>query len=289
MTTLIYSTTKVHNLCVCVCVIKRIQTLLVTLIHPFSSPEMENNVQFVVGIFGNAFALFLFLAPAITFKRIIKKRDTEKFSGVPYVMTLLNTLISSWYGLPFVSPHNLLVATVNGAGAAIELFYVLTFLCFAPKKEKLKIFGLVVLALTVFGADVFISIFALEGEKRKLFCGLAATIFSIIMYASPLTIIRLVIKTKSVEFMPFFLSLFVFLAGTSWLVFGILGKDPFVAIPSAFGCGFGAVQLMLYAIYHDNKRGGASESIELKDDDLKNDDKPHQFVEKEIDVGIERV
>ncbi|KAL6515472.1 Bidirectional sugar transporter sweet1 [Orobanche hederae] len=214
---------------------------------------MKNIIHFVIGIFGNAFALFLFLAPLITFKRIVKKRSTEQFSGVPYIMTLLNCLLSAWYGLPFVSPNNLLVSTINGTGAAIESVYVLIYLIFAPKKEKGKIVGLLAAVLAVFGTVAFVSMFALHGNGRKLFCGVAATIFSIIMYGSPLTIIRLVIKTKSVEFMPFFLSLFVFMCGTSWFVFGLLGKDPFVAVPNGFGSGLGAVQLILYAIYRGNK------------------------------------
>ncbi|KAA8538329.1 hypothetical protein F0562_027848 [Nyssa sinensis] len=214
---------------------------------------MGNALHFVFGVFGNATALFLFLAPTITFKRIIANKSTEQFSGVPYVMTLLNCLLSAWYGLPFVSPNNILVSTINGTGAAIESIYVLMFVIFAPKKEKAKILGLFAFVLTVFSAVAFISVFALHGNGRKLFCGLAATIFSIIMYASPLSIMRMVIKTKSVEYMPFFLSLFVFLCGTSWFVYGLLGKDPFIAVPNGFGCGLGAMQLMLYAIYRDKK------------------------------------
>ncbi|XP_027090960.1 bidirectional sugar transporter SWEET1-like [Coffea eugenioides] len=230
---------------------------------------MKEIAHFVFGVFGNASALFLFLAPVITFRRIIIKRSTEQFSGVPYVMTLLNCLLSAWYGLPFVSPHNLPVSTINGTGAAIEIIYVLIFLIFAPKKEKTKIFSILVLVITAFAAVALVSLFVLHGQSRKLFCGLAATIFSITMYASPLTIIRLVIKTKSVEFMPFFLSLFVFLCGTSWFIFGLLGRDPFVAIPNGFGSGLGTVQLILYAIYHDNKGPGKREvsdaSSQLKD------------------------
>ncbi|KAJ4846552.1 Bidirectional sugar transporter sweet1 [Turnera subulata] len=228
---------------------------------------MENVLHFLFGVFGNATALFLFLSPTITFKRILRNKSTEQFSGVPYVMTLLNCLLSAWYGMPFVSKNNILVSTINGTGAAIEISYVLIFILYAPKKEKAKILGLFTFVLTVFAAVAFVSLFALQGNTRKLFCGIAATVFSIIMYASPLSIMRTVIKTKSVEFMPFFLSLFVFLCGTSWFVYGLLGRDPFVTIPNGFGCGLGAMQLILYFIYRDNKGEGkkptSDQSVEM--------------------------
>ncbi|XP_010270426.1 PREDICTED: bidirectional sugar transporter SWEET1-like isoform X2 [Nelumbo nucifera] len=231
--------------------------------------------HFLFGIFGNATALFLFLAPTI-----IKNKSTEKFSGLPYVMTLLNCLLSAWYGLPFVSPHNILVSTINGTGSAIESVYVLIFIIYAPKKEKAKILALLSFVLAVFSAVAVVSLCALHGSSRKLFCGLAATIFSIIMYASPLSIVRMVIKTKSVEFMPFFLSLFVFLCGTSWFIFGLLGRDPFVAVPNGFGCALGTVQLILYAIYRKNKGGAKAD-----DDSMEMGyGKPQQQVEEKKQV-----
>ncbi|XP_059280164.1 bidirectional sugar transporter SWEET1-like isoform X2 [Lycium ferocissimum] len=183
-------------------------------------------------------------------------RSTEQFSGIPYVMTLLNCLLSTWYGLPFVSPNNILVSIINGTGAGLEAFYVLVFLIFAPKKEKAKISGLLFFVLSIFSTVALVSMFALHGNKRKVFCGFAAAIFSIIMYGSPLSIMRLVIKTKSVEYMPFFLSLFVFLCGTSWFVYGLLGKDPFIAVPNGVGGLLGTAQLILYAIYRGNKGKG---------------------------------
>ncbi|KAJ6920184.1 hypothetical protein NC651_013943 [Populus alba x Populus x berolinensis] len=157
------------------------------------------------------------------------------------------------YGLPFVSKNNVLVSTINGAGSAIETIYVLIFIIYAPKKEKARVLGLLTLVMTIFTGVALVSLFALHGNARKLFCGCAAAVFSIIMYGSPLSIMRTVIKTKSVEYMPFFLSLFVFLCGTSWFVYGLLGRDPFVAVPNGVGCGLGALQLILYFIYRNNK------------------------------------
>ncbi|KAJ6306890.1 hypothetical protein OIU76_001802 [Salix suchowensis] len=145
-------------------------------------------LHFLFGVFGNATALFLFLAPTITFKRIIRSKSTEQFSGIPYVMTLLNCLLSAWYGLPFVSKNNILVSTINGAGAVIETIYVVVFIIYAAKKEKGKILGLLTLVLAIFTGVALVSLCALHGNARKLFCGCAAAIFSIIMYGSPLSI-----------------------------------------------------------------------------------------------------
>ncbi|KAL1314945.1 hypothetical protein HN51_041750 [Arachis hypogaea] len=214
---------------------------------------MVNAAHFFFGVIGNASGLFLFLAPTITFKRIIKKKSTEQFSGVPYPMTLLNCLLSTWYGLPFVSPNNILVVIINGTGALIEIVYVIIFITYAPPKERNKTLGLFSFVIAIFAIVVVISLIALHGNIRMVFCGLAAALFSIIMYGSPLSIMKLVIKTKSVEFMPFYLSLFVFICGTSWFIYGLIGRDPYLAVPNGIGSALGTAQLILYFMYRGNK------------------------------------
>jgi solute carrier family 50 protein (sugar transporter) len=88
-----------------------------------------------------------------------------------------------------VSPNNILVSTINGAGAAIEVVYVVVFLVFASsRRTRLQMLGLASAVAAVFAAVALVSLLALRGEGRKLFCGVAATVFSICMYGSPLSI-----------------------------------------------------------------------------------------------------
>ena len=54
--------------------------------------------------------------------------------------------------------------------------------------------------------------------------------YSVMTHACVCALQRLVIKTKSVEYMPFLLSLSVFLCGTSWFIYGLLGLDPFIYV-----------------------------------------------------------
>ncbi|KAL3737237.1 hypothetical protein ACJRO7_026066 [Eucalyptus globulus] len=177
------------------------------------------------GILGNVVGLLLFL-----FKRIIRNRSTEQFSGVSYVVTLLSCSFYTWYGLPFVSSDNLLLLIISAMGVVIELTYVLIFIAYAPKKERAKIMGFSGLALIFFLTFAFASLFALQSKNRKLLCSITLDIFSTIMCASPLSVMMMVIKRESVKFMPFLLSLSSFLCGIFWLAYGLLSRDPFFII-----------------------------------------------------------
>uniref|UniRef100_A0A0D3EL61 Bidirectional sugar transporter SWEET n=1 Tax=Oryza barthii TaxID=65489 RepID=A0A0D3EL61_9ORYZ len=86
---------------------------------------------------------------------------------------------------------------------------------------------------------------------------------SISMYSSPM---KQVITTKSVEFMPFYLSLFSFLSSALWMIYGLLGKDLFIASPNFIGCPMGILQLVLYCIYRKSHK----EAEKLHDIDQEN-------------------
>uniref|UniRef100_A0A6N2KFX7 Bidirectional sugar transporter SWEET n=1 Tax=Salix viminalis TaxID=40686 RepID=A0A6N2KFX7_SALVM len=175
---------------------------------------MGDTLRLAVGIMGNAASLLLFSAPILTFYRVVRKKSTEEFSCVPYIIALLNCLLYTWYGLPVVSYR-------------WENFPVI------------KVAITVIPVILVFCITATISAFALHDHRhRKIFVG------SVALAAS-----KKVIKTKSVEFMPFYLSFFSFLASSIWMAYGLLSHDLFLASPNLVGSPLGIVQLVLYCKY----------------------------------------
>ncbi|GLU17778.1 hypothetical protein SLE2022_341320 [Rubroshorea leprosula] len=201
------------------------------------------------GIAGNIFAFGLFLSPIPTFKRIIRNQSTEQFSGLPYVYALLSCLITMWYGTPFMSYDNAMVMTVNSMGALFQLAYIIVFITYAEKDSKFRMLGLLLAVFGLFAAIVAGSLQIVNGGIRQIVVGLLSCCALISMFASPLFVINLVIRTKSVEFMPFYLSLSTFLMSTSFFLYGVLNDDTFVYVPNGIGTILGIVQLVLYFYY----------------------------------------
>ncbi|KAL3701605.1 hypothetical protein R1sor_019627 [Riccia sorocarpa] len=205
--------------------------------------------KLILGILGNCIAIALFASPLPTFWRIFKKKDTENFSGIPYVATLMNCLLWVLYGLPMVSKDALLVLTINVAGCAFEISYLILFLLYSPKKERRKVSKILVVCTTLYAVLVALSLTVVPKKTRKTEVGSLCVVFGVGMYVSPLSVMRLVIKTRSVQYMPLLLCVFVFLNSTIWTGYGILAKDVFIIIPNALGMLAGVLQLSLHVIY----------------------------------------
>nr|WAJ59860.1 SWEET family protein 1 [Heracleum moellendorffii] len=208
---------------------------------------------FTFGILGNIISFMVYLAPLPTFYRVYRKKSTEGFQSVPYVVALFSAML--WIFYAFLKTNAYLLITINSFGCVIETIYVLVYLFYATKDTKVYTVKLVVLLnVGTFGLILLLTLLLAEGSRRVQILGWICVGFSISVFAAPLSIIRLVVRTKSVEFMPFSLSFFLTLSAVVWFSYGLLSKDIYVALPNVLGVIFGILQMALYLIYKDRKK-----------------------------------
>ncbi|CAL9106180.1 bidirectional sugar transporter SWEET16-like [Musa acuminata AAA Group] len=223
------------------------------------------DVSFFVGILGNVISILVFASPIGTFWRIVKTKSTESFKGLPYITTLLSTSLWTFYGL--LKPGGLLVVTVNGVGTVLQAIYIILFLIYAPNDTRAKMAKLVgMLNVCFFGAVVVVTLLSVHASMRLLVVGFLCAALTVGMYASPMVAMSTVVKTKSVEYMPFFLSFFLFLNGGVWSIYSVLVRDFFIGVPNAIGFALGSAQLVLYAVYRRKKPAAKASELEAEEE-----------------------
>ncbi|EYU43027.1 hypothetical protein MIMGU_mgv1a022177mg, partial [Erythranthe guttata] len=225
--------------------------------------NMENPLVLTFGILGNQFPTFKFalishlvlhvhkkytrsLMP--TFYRILKKKSTEGFQSVPYVVGLLSCMLWIYYAT--LKSNETLLITINSLGSFIEAIYIFIYISYAPKNAKILALELIML-LNVFGFGLILVLthFLVKGSQRVHVLGWISVILSVSVYVAPLSIMKKVIQTKSVEFMPISLSSALLLNAVMWFFYGLLLKDFYITVPNIVGFIFGVIQIILYLIY----------------------------------------
>nr|TKR68802.1 hypothetical protein D5086_0000307420 [Populus alba] len=188
-----------------------------------------------------------------TFYQICKKKTSEGFQSIPYVIALFSAMLWLFYAI--FKKETILLITINSFAFFTAIGYIVVYLLYATKKDKILTFKLLLL-FNVFGFGLVcvLTLFLAQGHKHVQVLGWICMIFSICVFVAPLFIVRKVIKTKSVEFMPFSMSFFLTLSALMWFFYGYLKKDQFVAIPNILGFILGLLQMLLYMIYRNPKK-----------------------------------
>lgn len=216
-----------------------------------------------------------------TFYKIIKKKSTDGFQSIPYVVALFSSMIWIYYAT--LKTNATLLITINVVGCVIETLYISIYIAYAPKNIKVfnlhpkivdcfmneersqfwtnfvtqfwtNFVGFWVIALTTH--------YLAEGPTRAQILGWICLVISVSVFVAPLSIMvhnlkpnflhmvelvewcdsnkldliflyamqKTVIRTKSVEFMPFGLSFFLSLSAVMWFFYGLLKKDIYVAV-----------------------------------------------------------
>ncbi|KAL7114492.1 hypothetical protein ACP275_04G124300 [Erythranthe tilingii] len=155
-----------------------------------------------------------------------------------------------WIYYATLKSNETLLITINSIGSFMEAIYIFIYISYAPKNAKILALELIML-LNVFGFGLILVLthFLVKGSQRVHVLGWISVILSVSVYAAPLSIMKKVIQTKSVEFMPISLSFALLLNAVMWFFYGLLLKDFYITVPNIVGFIFGVLQIILYLIY----------------------------------------
>ncbi|TKY59557.1 Bidirectional sugar transporter N3 [Spatholobus suberectus] len=213
----------------------------------------HNHPALAFGILGNVISFMVYLAPLPTFYRIYKRKSTEGFQSLPYLVALFSSMLWLYYASLKPADATLLI-TINSVGCVIEIVYIVMFTIYATRDAKnltVKLF----MAMNVgsFASIFLVTYFAIHGSLRVQIVGWICVTISVCVFAAPLSIVAQVIRTKNVEFMPIILSVFLTLSAVMWFLYGISLKD----ICIAFRC-----CCMAFTGIVEERRAGAEQALE---------------------------
>ncbi|KAK1282201.1 Bidirectional sugar transporter SWEET13 [Acorus calamus] len=207
--------------------------------------RVDHPLAFSFGLLGNLISFMVYLSPIPTFYRIHRKGSTEGFQSIPYVVGLFSAMLWIYYAI--FAPHSGLLISINSFGCFIQTVYICFFIIYAPKSLKIHTVKLLLyLNVGVFGIIVLFTLFLSKGSMRIQIIGWICVSFSVSVFAAPLTIIMKVIHTRSVEYMPIWLSFSLTISAVIWFLYGVFTKDRYVALPNILGFLFGTLQMILY-------------------------------------------
>lgn len=195
-------------------------------------------------------ATVVFAAPIPTLRQIAKDASVGSFPLLPYTSMLANCYLWLIYG---VLKSESKIWVTNGIGLIMAIYYFLEFTKYSPKqavtlpgsiKSHKKVVAVVYAGVSIIAITM--------REAGANFIGNVAVFFCIVMFASPLSALKVVIETRSAKSIPLPFTIATIFNCFAWTIVGIYDmNDVNVYLPNALGLSCGVAQLLLKLIYGD--------------------------------------
>ena len=128
-----------------------------------------------IGWVGTTMAIFLFLAPLPTMRKVSRARSTLEFSATPFLVSTLNCGLWSVYALPVITPDRYQSLVCNVFCLVMEVAYICHFLRFAANRRALwlRLAGAVATLAALVGIAIALDAAAVPvagivGERKEL-------------------------------------------------------------------------------------------------------------------------
>ena len=218
--------------------------------HAECEPVSHSAASEYIGWIGTVLAVLVFAAPIETMVRVYLRRELGDFDSLPFCAMLVMALLWMVYALPFVTPCRSQILVCNAFGVVLNCGYIGIFVAYADAGRRLRIIGgaMLSLALAFIVSGTALAIDASPGipVTASTIMGYACIAGAVAAFASPLAILSVVLRTRSVQYMPLTLTLTIALNCLVWTVYGAMTHDGFVLACNGSGLALGLVQLAVY-------------------------------------------
>ncbi|XP_047331553.1 bidirectional sugar transporter NEC1-like [Impatiens glandulifera] len=143
---------------------------------------------------------------------------------------------------------------------------------------------LVLLDIVLFSTIYLLTHYFLKGAERLQVIGLVCLVCNILVFMSPLGVLRTVVRTRNVDSMPLPLSLALTMNAITWFFYGLLQKDYYITVPNVLGIGFGIIQIVVYLWYSGYKNVPEDQKLPISMATIKENNSDNDHQKKKVSV-----
>lgn len=204
----------------------------------------------IVGDLALVFTIVNYASGVQICRKVREKGGTHDLSPLPFLAGMLATFLWFEYG---VMKEDGILVWVNSIGFLLQLCFLAYFYSYTKVKGSLN-WKILVLLVVLAGVYYEVTYFINDKDVALAVVGMMGCIAAFLFFASPLSSLLHVVRTQSVETLPFPLILSAFVVSSLWTLYGFICEDAFIYTPNIMGALITACQLALFVIYPSAKK-----------------------------------